>query len=208
MLSCVLLFHRTRISTRLPTRWSRLTSLSELKRSAFRFITSEIRVLGIPSSSASSCCFLPRLRTFNVIDDYNREALHIEIDVSLTAERITRALDQVLLIRGVPERIRVDHGPEFTSATFVAWCQSRHIVIDYTQPGKPTQNAYIERFNGSYRQGVLDAWCFMNLTQVREETACWLVEYNTIRPHEALGDVSPIEFLTDRGHADVSSYAW
>ena len=85
--------------------------------------------------------------------------------------------------------------------------QARSIVIEYTQPGKPTQNAFIERFNGSYRQGVLDAWCFMSLTQVREETDRWLIEYNTIQPHEALGDVSPIEFLTDRGYADVSSYA-
>ena len=147
-------------------------------------------------------------RTFNVIDDYNREALAVEIDISLTAARITRVMDQILLIRGAPERIRVDHGPEFTSATFVAWCEQRNIAIEYTQPGKPTQNAFVERFNGIYRDGVLDAWCFMNLTQVREETDRWLKEYNTVRPHESLGDVSPIEFLTDRGHAEVSSYAW
>ena len=147
-------------------------------------------------------------RTFNVIDDYNREALAVEIDISLTAARITRVMDQILLIRGAPERIRVDHGPEFTSAIFVAWCEQRNIVIEYTQPGKPTQNAFVERFNGIYRDGVLDAWCFMNLSQVREETDRWLKEYNTVRPHESLGDVSPIEFLTDRGHAEVSSYAW
>jgi putative transposase len=147
-------------------------------------------------------------RTFNVLDDYNREALHVEIDVSLTAQRITRVLDQVLLVRGAPDRLRVDHGPEFTSAAFVAWCEQRAIVIEYTQPGKPTQNAFIERFNGIYRDGVLDAWCFMSLSQVREETARWLKDYNTVRPHESLGDVSPIEFLTDRGHAEISSYAW
>ena len=147
-------------------------------------------------------------RTFNVIDDYNREALHIEIDVSLTAARVTRVLDQILLVRGAPERIRLDHGPEFTSATFVAWCASRNIVIEHTQPGKPTQNAFIERFNGIYRNGVLDAWSFLSLTQVREETQRWLVEYNTVRPHESLGDISPIEFLTDRGHAEISSYGW
>jgi len=147
-------------------------------------------------------------RTFNVIDDYNREALQIEIDVSLTAERITRVMDQILLVRGAPERIRVDHGPEFTSATFISWCQQRNIIIEYTQPGKPTQNAFIERFNGIYRDGVLDAWCFMNLEQVREVTERWLKEYNMVRPHESLGDVSPIEFLTERGHAGISSYEW
>lgn len=147
-------------------------------------------------------------RTFNVIDDYNREALHVEIDVSLTAGRVTRVMEQILLVRGAPERIRVDHGPEFTSATFVAWCAQKSITIEYTQPGKPTQNAFVERFNGIYRDGVLDAWSFVNLTQVREETERWLEEYNTVRPHESLGDVSPIEFLTDRGHAGFSSYAW
>ena len=115
-------------------------------------------------------------RTFNAIDDYNREALRIEVDVSLTAARVTRALDQLLLVRGAPKRIRVDHVPEFTSATFVAWCSARGIVIEYTQSGKPTQNAFVERFNGIYRDGVLDAWCFLTLTQVREETERWLNE--------------------------------
>ena len=122
-------------------------------------------------------------RTFNVIDDYNREALVIEIDVSLTSARISRALDRLLLIRGAPERIRVDHKPEFTSATFEAWCLARGIVVEFRQPGKPTQNAFVERFNGVYRQGVLDAWCFQTLSQVREETERWRTEYTTVRPH-------------------------
>ena len=147
-------------------------------------------------------------RTFNVIDDFNREALHIEVDVSLTAERVTRVLDQVVCVRGRPERIRVDHGPEFTSALFAAWCAANGVALEFTQPGKPSQNGYVERFNGSYRRGVLDAWLFMDLEQVREETERWLIEYNTVRPHESLGDVSPLEFLTHRGHADLSSYAW
>ena len=135
-----------------------------------------------------SRCF----RTFNVIDDYNREALHVEIEISLTAARITRVIDQILLIWGAPEQIRVDHGPEFTSATFVAWCEQRNIVIEYTQPGKPTQNDFVERSNGIYRDGVLDAGCFMNLSQAREKTDRSLKVYNTVGPHEFLGDVSPI----------------
>lgn len=147
-------------------------------------------------------------RTFNVIDDFNREALRVEVDISLTAERILRVLDQVVLMRGTPQRLRTDHGPEFTSAAFQGWCEEHHIEHAFTQPGKPPQNAFIERFNGSYRDGVLNAWIFMDLDQVREETETWLRDYNTIRPHESLGDVSPLEFLTHRGHADLSSYAW
>ncbi|MQM38302.1 IS3 family transposase [wastewater metagenome] len=147
-------------------------------------------------------------RTFNVIDDYNREALRVEVDVSLTAERVLRVLDQLLVVRGRPERIRVDHGPEFTSAVFVGWCQTHGIELEYTQPGKPNQNGFVERFNGSYRNGVLNAWLFMDLEHVREETERWLAEYNTIRPHESLGDISPLEFLNDRGHAGVSIYDW
>jgi putative transposase len=147
-------------------------------------------------------------RTFNVIDDYNREALRIEIDVSLTAERVTRVLDQLVTIRGRPERLRVDHGPEFTSAVFAAWCISHGIELEFIQPGKPAQNAFIERFNGSYRDGVLDAWVFNDLNHVRYETERWLKDYNTVRPHESLGDISPMEFLNDRGHAEFSSYGW
>jgi putative transposase len=146
-------------------------------------------------------------RTFNVIDDYNREALRIEIDISLTAERVLRVLDQLVHARGHPERIRIDHGPEFTSALFCAWCQTHGVEIEYIQPGKPNQNGFIERFNGSYRDGVLDAWVFTDLEHVREATETWLHEYNTVRPHESLGDISPIEFLNHRGHAEVSAYA-
>ena len=147
-------------------------------------------------------------RTFNLIDDYNREALRIEVDFSLTAERVTRVLDQVVMVRGLPERIRVDNGPEFTSDCFGNWCKERAIGIEFIEPGKPNQNAYIERFNGSYRDGVLDAWVFTDLDQVREQTDIWVADYNTIRPHESLGDISPVEFLNDRGHAGISSYGW
>ena len=147
-------------------------------------------------------------RTFNVIDDYNREALRIEVDLSLTAERVIRVLEQLLVVRGVPERLRVDHGPEFTSALFTAWCAQRAITVEFTQPGKPSQNGFIERFNGSFRDGVLDYWVFTDLDHVREETERWLDDYNTIRPHESLGDVSPVEFLTHRDQAQVSTYDW
>jgi putative transposase len=136
------------------------------------------------------------------------EALRIEVDVSLTAERVIRVLDQLITTRGRLERLRVDHGPEFTSAVFTAWCISHGIELEFIQLGKPAQNAFIERFNGRYRDGVLDAWVFNDLNHVRHETERWLKEYNTVRPHESLGDISPIEFLNDRGHAEFSSYGW
>jgi putative transposase len=130
------------------------------------------------------------------------------MDVLLTTARVARVIDQILLVRGAAERIRLDHGPEFSSANCVAWCPSRNILFEQTQPGKPMLNAFIRRFNGVYRHGVLDAWSFLSLTQVHKETERWLIEYNTVRPHGSLGDVSLIEFLTDRGHAEIASNWW
>ena len=149
-----------------------------------------------------------KYRTFNLIDDYNREALRIEVDLSLTAVRIVRVLEEVISVRGCPRRLRVDCGPEFTSDTFRAWSESRGITLEFIEPGRPAQNGFIERFNGSYRNEVLDAWIFMSLDEVRSQTERWLSEYNLERPHESLGNVPPIEFLTQRGHADVSTYRW
>ena len=148
-----------------------------------------------------------KFRTFNVVDDYNREALTIDIDLSLTSERITRTLEQLIEVRGSPQQIRMDHGPEFTSHHFNEWCQRWDIEMAFTQPGKPTQNAFIERFNGTYRREVLDCWCFNSLDNVREETERWLNEYNTERPHQSLGDISPVQFLNQRGFGQFSIYS-
>jgi putative transposase len=142
-----------------------------------------------------------KYRTFYVIDDYNREALHIETDLSLTSERVTRVLEQVIAVRGRPERIRLDNGPELTSATFTAWAKTQGIAIEFIKPGKPSKNGYIERFNGIYREAVLDAWMFADLNPVRQAAEQWLIEYNLERPRDSLGDATPIEFLTQRGHA-------
>ena len=147
-------------------------------------------------------------RTFNLIDDYNREALRIEVDVSLTSARVIRVFEQVIEVRGCPQRLRLDNGPEFTSDAFQRWSKKRGIDIDYIEPGKPSQNGFIERFNGSFRNEVLDAWLFNTLEEVRDEASRWVEEYNLLRPHESLGDVPPIEFLNQRGHADVSIYTW
>ena len=136
-----------------------------------------------------------KLRTFNLIDDFNREALAIEIDTSLPAQRIIRVLEQVIAWRGKPRRIRVDNGPEFISIMLAIWCQERGIELQFIQPGKPTQNAYIERFNGSYRRDVLDAYLFQNIDQVKMLTEEFIEDYNYHRPHDALGGRSPADML-------------
>jgi putative transposase len=135
-----------------------------------------------------------KFRTFNVIDDFNREALAIEIDTCLPALRVIRILNQLVEQRNKPEQIRCDNGPEFISKTFIEWCNQQHIEICYIQPGKPMQNAYIERFNGTYRRAVLDAYIFHSLEQVRTITQEWLYHYNHERPHDALNDCSPVEY--------------
>jgi putative transposase len=137
-----------------------------------------------------------KFRTFNLMDDYNREALAIEVDTSLPAERVVRTLEQVVEWRGVPKRIRVDNGPEFVSSRLGLWCEQKGIVLQFIQPGKPTQNAYIERFNGSFRKHVLDAYLFESIEQVRSLAEEWMEDYNCHRPHDALNGRSPVDLLS------------
>lgn len=137
-----------------------------------------------------------RFRTLNVIDDFNREVLAIEVDSSLPAQRVTRVLDQIAFERDYPQRIRVDNGPEFTSTTFHDWAHTHHIHLDFIQPGRPAQNAYIERFNRTYREEVLDFYLFASLQELRTITETWLHTYNYLRPHDALDGSVPAAFLT------------
>jgi putative transposase len=133
-------------------------------------------------------------RTLNVIDDFNREALWIEVDTSLPAERVVRVLEQLLDWRGKPTHIRMDNGPELISQRLESWAKERNIALLHIQPGKPAQNAYVERFNRTYREDVLDAYLFDDLEEVRHITDTWLDDYNTIRPHEALQGLPPRQF--------------
>jgi len=135
-----------------------------------------------------------KFRTLNVIDDYNREALAIEVDTSLSARRVIRVLERAIEVHGKPVTIRVDNGPEFTSKDFELWCKDKSITIQFIQPGRPMQNGFIERFNGSYRKEILDAYAFFELYEVRELTKEWIEEYNTNRPHESLGNLTPKEW--------------
>lgn len=135
-----------------------------------------------------------KFRTLNIIDDCTREVLAIEVDTSLSSKRVIRVLDSVIAQRGKPVSISVDNGPEFTSNEFVLWAKDNSISIQYIQPGRPMQNGYIERFNRLYREAVPDACLFFELHEVRLLTTEWMEEYNQRRPHEALNNLTPLEY--------------
>ena len=148
-----------------------------------------------------------RFRTFNVVDDFNREALAIEVDTNLPAARVTRVLDRVAAWRGYPARLRLDNGPELVSIAMAEWAEDHGVALDFIQPGKPTQNSFIERFNRTYREEVLDLYVFSRLSEVRDITEEWLRQYNEERPHEALGNLTPAEYLAFK-KLEVSTIDW
>lgn len=138
-----------------------------------------------------------RIRILNILDDYNREALCVDPQFSYPAARIRRRLEVIAMERGLPKRIRVDNGPEFISHAFQDFCAQHDIEIKFIQPGKPTQNAYIERFNRLYREDVLDAYLFTRIEQVRQISEKWRRDYNQNHPHKSLGRMSPIRYLKE-----------
>ncbi len=136
-----------------------------------------------------------RFRTFNVIDDFNREALAVEIDTGISAVRVTRILDQIAARRGLPACIRFDNGPEFTALAVADWAEENGVELAFIKPGRPMQNGFIERFNRSFREAVLDMYIFETLEDVRMQTEKWLDVYNQHRPHDSLANLTPIEYL-------------
>jgi putative transposase len=136
-----------------------------------------------------------KFRLLNIIDDFNRESLVIEADTSLPSLRVIRALNKLIEKRGKPANIRTDNGPEFISNQLQQWCQENQITLHYIQPGRPMQNAYIERKNGSLRRELLNAYLFNSLAEVRVMVEEWRIDYNTERPHKSLGYRSPLVYL-------------
>lgn len=144
-----------------------------------------------------------KFRTFNVLDDYNREILFIETDYSIKSSRVIWVLRHLVSRYGKPAKIRMDNGPEFIAEIAKRWSEANNIVFKHIEPGKPMQNAYIERFNKSFRDGVLDSYLFNNLDEVREITATWVNDYNQFRPHDALGGLSPVNYRKALGKFNV-----
>ena len=135
------------------------------------------------------------IRLFNVIDDFNREGLCIDVDFSLPSERVIRSLDQVIEWRGAPKAIRCDNGPEYISAVTRAWAEKHGIRIDFIQPGNPQQNAYVERYNRTVRYDWLAHHLFDSIDEVQNFATNWLWTYNHERPNMAIGGITPKQKL-------------
>lgn len=181
----------------------RLMGLNKKKRTRKRIPTRVKQPLVVPSAPNQtwSMDFMAdrlmngrRFRILNIIDDYNREAIKIEPYFSITSLRVIKILERLVIEHKKPNAIRVDNGPEFIADALDQWCRNQNIDLQFIQPGRPMQNGYIERFNRSYRQDVLDANLFSNLTEVKMLSDEFEEDYNFHRPHESLGDLSPIDY--------------
>jgi putative transposase len=149
------------------------------------------------------------IRVLSVVDAFTRECLALEVDTGFASRRVTRVLDQIIVRRGLPQAIRCDNGPEFTSRHFLAWAVEWKIELRHIQPGKPTQNAHVESFHGRLREECLQMSWFANLFDARRKVSNWKAEYNEQRPHSSLGYRTPAEFarvaLTQSYGKDVGS---
>lgn len=135
-----------------------------------------------------------RFRVLNIIDDYNREILRIEPYFSITSLRVISIIDCLVTENRKPLAIRVDNGPEFIAEVLKQWCDDKNIDLQFIQPGRPMQNGFVERFNRSYRQDVLDANLFTDLSEVKMLSDEFEEDYNFHRPHQSLGDLTPVEY--------------
>ena len=135
-----------------------------------------------------------RLRMLNIADDFSRQCVRIEVDTSISGERVTRCLDQAAEFYGLPECIRTDNGPEFIGSAMDKWAYDHGVKLEFIEPGKPMQNGYIESFNGKLRDECLNENWFTSLQQARSIIEAWRIDYNTVRPHSSLGNLTPEEF--------------
>jgi putative transposase len=139
-----------------------------------------------------------RLRCLTIVDDCTRECVAIEVDTSITGVRVRAVLQRLAETRGLPASITVDHGPEFEGQVLDAWAYSSHVRLSFIRPGKPNENAYIESFNGKFRDECLNEHWFVTMAHARRVIETWRAEYNTERPHSSLGDLTPQEYADRR----------
>ncbi len=140
-----------------------------------------------------------RIRLLPIIDTYTRECLRIEVDTSIGGQRVAEALSRVGAMRGLPDHIRVDNGPEFISNALDAWAYERWIKLQFKRPGKPVDNAFMESFNGKLRDECLNQNWFLSLDHARRVVEEWRIEYNQERPHSCLGNLTPDQFRMEQG---------
>lgn len=135
-----------------------------------------------------------RFRCLTIVDDFTRECLAIEVDTSLPGDRVARVLDRLAFLRGLPQGIVIDNGPEFTGRALDTWAFARKVKLDHIRPGKPVENAFIESFNGRLRDECLNEHWFSTLKEAQVRIEAWRQDYNRNRPHSSLGDMTPEEF--------------
>ena len=146
-----------------------------------------------------------RFRILSIVDIVSRECLGLETDFSISGKRVSRVLNKLIMLRGKPKGIICDNGPEFTSIVMDQWAYDKGIELQFIRPGKPVENAFVESFNGSFRDECLNEHWFMNLKDAQEKIEEWRIEYNQERPHSSLNDMTPVEFAQylDKGYQKV-----
>jgi putative transposase len=200
-----------RINHKRVYRLYREEGLSMRARRPRRHVTAAHRVTRLPAGAANDCWSMDfvsdalfdgrRIRALTLVDNFTRESLAIEVGHGLRGEHVVAVLDQVAAARGVPRTIRADNGPEFVSKRLDQWAYAHHVTLDFSRPGKPTDNAYVESFNGRFREECLNTCWFLSLDDAQEKIEAWRRHYNESRPHTALGYLSPSEFAAQLGHA-------
>jgi putative transposase len=140
-----------------------------------------------------------RFRALTIIDIHSRECLDIYADRRINGEKVADTLERICRRRGYPEKIRVDNGPEFISKVLDQWAHETNVKLDFSRPGKPTDNAHIESFNGSLRDECLNINWFLSIEDARSKLDTWRKDYNEYRPHSSLGNKTPVEYATGTG---------
>ena len=180
-------------------------SLIIRRKSPRRHVTARVRLDRPPLSGVNECWSMDfmsdalftgqAIRVLTIVDNFSRESLAIEVGHGIIGERVVRVLDRVAAQRGYPRTIRVDNGPEFSSKVLDRWAYLNGVEMDFIRPGKPTDNAFIESFNGRLRQECLNQHWFFSLEDAKEKVNRWRLEYNAVRPHSSLGNLAPLEFV-------------
>jgi putative transposase len=171
------------------------------KRKRFAGVERQVKVMAVAPNQSWSMDFVSdgfvdgrRLRCLNIVDDFTKECLAIEVDTSLPGRRVAGVLERLAESRGLPHSVTVDNGPEFVSKALDEWAYRNQLKLQFIEPGKPQQNAYIESFNGKFRDECLNEHWFLSMRHARQVIAAWRQEYNDERPHSSLGYLTPNRF--------------